>query len=174
MSLESQLRAGGVVRYHAIPELPKQTIAEHTWRLIRILRLIWPDAPDHVIRHAECHDMDELFIGDIPAPVKIELGEDAVENLFTRLAQDSYSYALIRDVTGAQCESWEKAVVSFCDRMELVDYCLPYSASPVVARVIQRGLSYAKASVDDVKKAPLAPHYVIFNLQKLWSTYERK
>lgn len=172
MSLESELRAGGVVRYHALPEIPKQTIAEHTWRLIRILRHVWVGVPDHIIKHAECHDMDELWVGDIPAPVKKALGEDKVEELFASL--HDYSPYTTLAVTGAECEQWERDLVSFCDRIELVDYCLPYSASPLVARVVHRGLGYAKTHLDDVKQAANAPQHVSFTIHKLWSTYDRK
>lgn len=165
-------RAGSVVRYHALPELPKQTIAEHTWRVVQILNHVWPEAHDHVVLHAMCHDLDELYVGDIPAPVKRALGEDKVEEIFTLNHQ--YEHRIAEAVVAKHCTKSEKNIVSFCDRIELVDYCLAYSANANVARVVQRGLSYAKEHLDDVKTAATLPQHVILNLQTLWSLYDQR
>lgn len=63
-------RAGLVVRYHTYPTLQQQSVAEHTWQVIRVLWAIWPDVPRPVIQHAMTHDLGELAIGDLPYPSK--------------------------------------------------------------------------------------------------------
>lgn len=63
-------RAGLVLRYHTYPTLQQQSVAEHTWQVIRVLWAIWPDVPRCVIQHAMIHDCGELAIGDLPYPSK--------------------------------------------------------------------------------------------------------
>lgn len=62
--------AGRVLRYHTWPHIKEQSIAEHSWQLLRILLVIWPTAPAHVMSYVVRHDVGELTTGDAPFPVK--------------------------------------------------------------------------------------------------------
>lgn len=62
--------AGRVLRYHTWPHIRPQTVAEHTWQVLRILYAIWPDVPSHVVRYVVGHDVGEITVGDPPYPIK--------------------------------------------------------------------------------------------------------
>lgn len=62
--------AGRVLRYHTWPHIKEQSVAEHSWQLLRILLAIWPEAPQHVLSYIVRHDCGELTTGDAPYPVK--------------------------------------------------------------------------------------------------------
>lgn len=62
--------AGRVIRYHTWPHIRPQTVAEHSWQLLRILLVIWPEAPSTVLSYIVRHDCGELTTGDMPFPVK--------------------------------------------------------------------------------------------------------
>lgn len=65
-------RGGAVLRYHTWPTIQRQTVAEHSWNLVRILVTIWPMAPASAILYAQFHDTPEVATGDPPYPVKAE------------------------------------------------------------------------------------------------------
>lgn len=62
--------AGRVKRWHTWPHIREQSIAEHSWQLLRILLKIWPSVPAHVLAYVVRHDCGELTTGDAPYPVK--------------------------------------------------------------------------------------------------------
>lgn len=62
--------AGRVLRYHTWPHVRQQSVAEHTWQVLRILYAIWPEVPSHVVRYVMGHDVGELTVGDPPYPIK--------------------------------------------------------------------------------------------------------
>lgn len=64
-------RAGLVRRYHAQPHLVPQTVAEHTWQLLRIMTTIWPDTPRSLLMYAIYHDIAEGCTGDLPYTTKL-------------------------------------------------------------------------------------------------------
>lgn len=74
MTTASQQRdprtAGDVARYHAWRTIQTQSVAAHSWNVLRILLAIWPDAPRHLIIHTMVHDVGEVVTGDLPFPVK--------------------------------------------------------------------------------------------------------
>jgi 5'-deoxynucleotidase YfbR-like HD superfamily hydrolase len=68
--LALKLRGGHVHRYHTEPIDIRQDVAQHTWRMMTILQHIWPDASRELLVAALHHDMAEVFVGDLPAPLK--------------------------------------------------------------------------------------------------------
>lgn len=80
------LRGGDVVRYHTEGRaVPRQSVAEHSWRVMVILDHLWPASPSMLLMAALYHDISEGFRGDPPAC----LGEDSqfvkdVDRLFYR------------------------------------------------------------------------------------------
>lgn len=64
--------AGRVLRYHTWPHIKQQSVAEHSWQLLRILLCIWPNAPRNVLAYVVRHDCGELTTGDAPYPVKAD------------------------------------------------------------------------------------------------------
>ena len=64
--------AGYVTRYHTWPRIRDQTVAEHTWNLLRIILAIQPHASPELLRWTMFHDVGERVTGDVPFPVKRE------------------------------------------------------------------------------------------------------
>lgn len=63
-------RSGSVRRWHANPDVPGQTLADHQGRVAQIIFFFWPDASAELIYAALHHDCGELYVGDLPGPIK--------------------------------------------------------------------------------------------------------
>lgn len=63
-------RSGSVQRWHANPDVPAQTLADHQGRVAQIILFFWPDASAELIYAALHHDCGELYVGDIPKPFR--------------------------------------------------------------------------------------------------------
>lgn len=65
--LSEMRRAGSVLRYHTMPTLRKQTVADHTWNVMRIYCELWgrPTEPS-VWVYMLYHDALEIQTGDSP------------------------------------------------------------------------------------------------------------
>jgi hypothetical protein len=63
-------RAYEVRRYHVWPVHHQQTVGEHSAQVWRIVRAIWPNAPNALLDHCLTHDIGELISGDLPYPTK--------------------------------------------------------------------------------------------------------
>lgn len=70
--VSQDIRSAGLVRrYHTWPVLHHQTIAEHTWQVMRLYVLIFEQFPrSEVWYHMLFHDIGEVQTGDIPYPMK--------------------------------------------------------------------------------------------------------
>ena len=109
--------AGAVKRYHVKRTHRSQSIAEHTFGMLMLIKQINPMCTKNVMNAVLHHDLPELFTGDIPAPIKRvhpELGPlmDSIEEDLAPLFQD-----FLITVPEAILLKW-------ADRMELVLWCL--------------------------------------------------
>lgn len=114
--------AGAVTRYHTKRTLRTQTVAEHTFGMLMLVKQVTNGVHGHNSLHVLYeailhHDLPELFTGDIPAPIKRshpELGPlmESVEEGLTPLYQ------------GIALTAEECALLKWADRMELVLWCL--------------------------------------------------
>lgn len=69
----TSLEAGGVQRFHSAPYVVSQTVAEHSWGVAAIVMYLCPKdykERSKLIEAAIVHDIPEIEMGDIPAPVK--------------------------------------------------------------------------------------------------------
>lgn len=62
--------AGLVRRYHTWPALHQQTVAEHTWQVMRLYFEIFGPPSNDMWTFMLWHDVGEIQTGDIPYPVK--------------------------------------------------------------------------------------------------------
>jgi 5'-deoxynucleotidase YfbR-like HD superfamily hydrolase len=111
--------AGEIPRYHTWPHLRPQSIAEHSWQLMRIVKDVSPFAvPSCVYEYILHHDVGETATGDIPYPVKKnnpdlkaimdELEATALKDMGIKLpVLPSYWYKLIKACE--LIEMWEWA-----------------------------------------------------------------
>jgi 5'-deoxynucleotidase YfbR-like HD superfamily hydrolase len=62
--------AGELTRFHAWPTLQNQTIAHHSWNVVRILFAIEPEPSMNLVKEAMFHDVGEVGSGDSPGHIK--------------------------------------------------------------------------------------------------------
>ena len=68
--LAIRLAAGEIKRWHTIPIHGEQTVADHTYRMVQILRFIEPCPSMQLLCAALDHDVGEAKTGDIPYGAK--------------------------------------------------------------------------------------------------------
>jgi len=65
--LSIQLRAGKIKRWHTLPIIGEQTVADHTYGVCQILRYLYDNkCPPCLLTAALDHDVPEWYTGDIP------------------------------------------------------------------------------------------------------------
>lgn len=70
LQLKALLEAGDVQRLHTKPTVQPYRVADHTWRMLVLLRALH-DAPSLALVWAVLtHDCAELFVGDVPRTAK--------------------------------------------------------------------------------------------------------
>jgi 5'-deoxynucleotidase YfbR-like HD superfamily hydrolase len=157
MNLVEDPRAGGEVRrYHTWAVHHQQTVAEHTWQIMRIMLTIWPNAHRNVIVWALVHDMGEMA-GDIQYPFKL---------LFTQLGEGSekaeaHVRARMNEKLGAPyithpLSKFEKTVFKLCDNLEMWEFGM---------REVNMGNLYAKIIVQRMAGAVAANLSALESLQ---------
>lgn len=62
--------AGQVERYHTWPRINRQSVAEHTFHILRIYYQLWGAPSPEVTERIIWHDIGEMATGDLPYPVK--------------------------------------------------------------------------------------------------------
>jgi len=66
-----QLQAGKIKRWHTLPIIGEQTVADHTYGVCQILRYLYGETPCYSVIYAALdHDVPEYYTGDIPFDVK--------------------------------------------------------------------------------------------------------
>jgi len=71
MDLEIQIDGGRIKRYHTVPLIGEQSVAEHSYNVVQILRHITKDMLSiNLLKAALDHDVLEYFTGDMPYPTK--------------------------------------------------------------------------------------------------------
>lgn len=113
--------AGRVLRYHTWPHIRQQSVAEHTWQVLRILLAIWPDAPPHVIRYVMGHDVGELTVGDPPYPIKannpvLKTEMDRIEGEAQDELFEEWMLGEVPDLT--EDERWAFKIAEFIEMWE--------------------------------------------------------
>lgn len=77
--MQNLLQSGDVRRYHTTPRVRPQAVAQHAWGVAIIYTYL---TGSRDVLSTLLHDCAEVFVGDIPAPIKAHAGIDAtVRNL---------------------------------------------------------------------------------------------
>jgi len=122
--------AGGVRRYHTDVHMPSQSVAEHSWNMAMMCRILWP-ADLFVMMACLTHDIAEYWTGDVPSPAKWRWPE-----LRDQLAM---AEAEIIEEHGARMplDDLQKTRLRFLDLLELAWYSAEcYAEGNRYARVI--------------------------------------
>ena len=113
------LRSGGVERYHAQPDVPAQSTAEHMWGVaILMLKFYGRDLSTKLLAAALTHDCGEVGIGDVPSPTKRASPE--VKETFDRLEKEMLIKLGVNWV-GTLSEE-ETLALKICDVLEGLHY----------------------------------------------------
>ena len=112
------LSGGDVKRYHTLPTIGEQTVANHSWGVAMILNWLEPEISKTAMLKALTHDVAEKQTGDIPAPTKWKN-----KSLAKRLAGLERK---IEKELGVDYVLTEKEQVLFkqADMFELLLYCV--------------------------------------------------
>lgn len=89
MTLRDVMRSGEVTRWHIVQTHRHQSVAEHSF-LVAMIAMRLCDVLDvdssvrhNVLQHALMHDMPEVYIGDLPTPIKRMMGDDLCDKIET-------------------------------------------------------------------------------------------
>lgn len=154
--------AGAVKRYHVKRTHRTQTIADHTFGMLMLVKQVATDSLlsggtlYEAILH---HDLPELFTGDIPAPIKRvhpELGPlmDSIEEELKPLHEEF------------NLTSEQGALLKWADRMELVLWCLEEfrMGNTYTKTTVARGLGWIIAARVPACAKPLTDEVVMESL----------
>lgn len=111
--------AGEVKRYHTWPCLQVQTVASHTWHVMRIYWQLFGPMPPVVSTHLLWHDAGELRAGDLPFPVKANNPKLKAE--IERLELDTLAGMQVKL---PPLSEREKVRCKLCDLLEMYDFGL--------------------------------------------------
>ena len=126
--------AGRVTRYHTKTMVQQQTVAEHTFNVLRIWLELYGPPSSAVSTYIILHDIGEEASGDGPHYAKRDypelkeimdkIEEDHVENLLRECCHPDNDLSLRPHISG-----WERDMVKLCDLIEMAefafdDFCL--------------------------------------------------
>lgn len=150
--VSSVIRAMGVERYHTVPEIPRQNLGEHSAKVAMILITLFPSARSQVTQAALIHDLGEIVTGDIPYTTKALLPKQAMNSI------DVLEKSFLYDFVGINIEitAAEKAMVKFCDYLELTFYCDAQSQTFMSFNIGARGFDLATARLNEMSPTAIA------------------
>lgn len=133
----NEIRKGGQVkRYHTVPMLNNDSVAQHSWGVAVILLDIKPNASAELIKAALYHDVTEYYTGDVPATTKW-----ANPGIKKQLDELETMYEQVLDIRVPLAGN-ERQLVKYADMADLVLNCLhEYKMGNRYAKVlIERGM----------------------------------
>ena len=158
--MRSRMMASRVERYHAWPTLHRETVAEHTYGVLRIYCEIFGAPPPEVTQFIVDHDLPEILTGDLPFPVKKRYPQVA-EALRGPEIDARVSLGCRHPVEELMIEDRDRWRVKVCDLLQMWQF----------GKVEKRmGSMFADAIVDDTAQAALdaaAQHLSHEDLQKV-------
>lgn len=108
--------AGAVTRYHTWSMIRRETIAEHSWNVLRIYATIFGDPAPHITKYIIWHDCGEYATGDLPFPVKSK--NPGVKEELDKLEEQQ----LVRmGVVLPYLEPIEKKRIKACDLLDMYE-----------------------------------------------------
>lgn len=120
---KSKRVAGNVIRYHTWPTITNQTVADHTYHVMRIYHELFAGDPDFEwddrnVAHILMHDMGEQKVGDLPYPVK---KNDPI--LAERVAiQEDLALGIQEWPSRGMVPDHQKNAIKICDLLEMAEY----------------------------------------------------
>lgn len=118
-STETVLWAGSIVRYHNRPTAQRQTVGEHTWRMLVIYTELYGMPRAEVYQNIIYHDVTEIITGDMPFMAK-RYYPDLAYILKTREfdAEDKLK------INFPEITKEEKLQIKVCDLLEMLFFAV--------------------------------------------------
>lgn len=138
--ITSLRHAGSVKRYHTWPTIRHQTIADHTWHVLRILITLFPEEVTvDVLTYVIWHDVPEVGTGDSPFYAKRASPElkSALNELEGEVLE---SMGLVLP----ELTSRQRLLVKVCDLLEMHQWGTDE---------LRMGNQYARPIIDDTRAA---------------------
>ena len=110
--------AHGVSRFHTMPTIGHQSVAEHSYGVVMLV--IWLTdgaASANLMKAALYHDLPEHFLGDIPAPAKWDYPD--LKEAAHRVEEQVHK----RAGTELELTTAEHNLLKIADMLELICYC---------------------------------------------------
>lgn len=171
-------RAGLVKRYHTWETLMVQSVAEHSWQVMRILLAIYPGAPRHMLVHCMTHDIGEAVAGDMPYPIKLVYPAlrqvcDEAEAMTHDVMSNTWGVPARKELPAV-----EKSIFKLAEFMEMWEYGLHevelgnHIAKLICTRTQPGIVKYLKEVPEDIERA--AARYYQHRANEHESTMKRK
>ncbi|QWY14079.1 HD domain-containing protein [Aeromonas phage pAh6.2TG] len=119
MDIQAALRSGKVRRYHAQPDIPAQSTAEHMWGVAMLVMMFYPTASVTLLKAALSHDCGEVGLGDMPSPTK--QAAPGMREILKDMEHDNMS-SLGLEPWEEHLSPTEKTALKICDVLEGLQY----------------------------------------------------
>jgi 5'-deoxynucleotidase YfbR-like HD superfamily hydrolase len=147
--MRSPYCAGSVRRYHTWPVIREQTVADHSFHVLRLYWTLFGYVPPEIASYIIWHDMGELWTGDLPYPVKRD-------NYALKKTCDDIEQQALAEMGGdtASITTDQEKRVKFCDLLEMLEYALHevslgnQYATVVVSRIVTALKGFLWASLE--------------------------
>ncbi len=138
MNIQELRDAGAVKRYHTVPTLRTQNIAEHSWNIACLVLEIDPEASAELLAAAMFHDVGELYTGDIPANFKWEYP------LITKNLCEAEDMFRDKMAPAHALSGMERDILKFADTAECVLWCIEEAqmGNRTIKNVLERALAH--------------------------------
>lgn len=117
-------RMGGEVhRYHTWPTIRTQTVADHTFNVIRIYWHLFGSVPAEVTAYLIFHDIPEMVVGDPPHPIKLHnpplkaIYDDLEGAALAEMLGEGEAMDVLTSVTDE-----ERVRMKACDLLEMAEF----------------------------------------------------
>ncbi len=137
-------QAGRILRFHTVPTIKTQTVAEHSHGVAMLLYKMYGDKiRPELLMAALTHDLAEIETGDVPAHAKrasadLKVALDAMETVFNHEHSIQFEYELTLE---------ELQLLQIADTLELVEFCLDeiqLGNTGSILNVLERGKEYLR------------------------------
>lgn len=121
--LTSPRMGGSVQRYHTWPTIQRQTVADHTFHVLRIYWHLFGEVSPEACAYLIFHDVPEVVVGDPPHPIKLH-------NPPLKYIYDGLEDAALEDMIGeelamrvvGEVTDLERVRMKMCDLLEMAEF----------------------------------------------------
>lgn len=121
-TLSNARLAGDVIRYHVWPTVRQQSVAHHSWNVLRIYIELFGSPEPNTTSYIVWHDGGELATGDIPFDAKIR--DPMLKQISDPIADECASYLSKRVFSKDMIDSNELIRVKICDLAEMAEFAI--------------------------------------------------